>query len=115
MIIDNTKFNLSLNDTSNLRQLIIDNPTLPLLIFCGEESWIGEWHYNQVDVKNPSIQTLTLYKDVWVEEEDYRERLMDDLASQDKYMHMSDKEFYEMVEQKMAETEFAKAIVIYVG
>lgn len=115
MIIDNTKFNLSLNDTSQLRNLILENPDLPLLIFCGEESWQGIWHYNQVDVRNPSIQTLALYDDVWVEEEDYRERLIDDLAQKDEYMHMSDKEFYEMIEQKMADVVFAKAIVMYIG
>lgn len=115
MIIDNTQFNLSLNDTSALRQLILDNPDLPLLVFCGEESWQGIWHYNQADIRNPAIQTLALYDDVWVEYEDYRERLIDDLAREDRYMHMSDKEFYEMIEQKMAEVVFAKAIVMYIG
>ena len=56
-----------------------------------------------------------MYEDVWVEYEDYRERLIDDLAREDTYIYMSDKEFYEMIEQKMEEVVFAKAIVIYIG
>ena len=115
MIIDNTQFDLSLNDTSNLRQLILENPDLPLLIFCGEEAWCGEWTYNQADASRGKIQTLTLYHDVWVDEDDYRERLVDDLCDEEEYKDLSDEEYFKMIDQKVAETVFAKAIVIYVG
>ena len=40
------KIETSLKDTKELRQLIIDNPNLPLLIFAGEESWHD---FEQVD------------------------------------------------------------------
>lgn len=115
MKIDNTKFNLSLNNTSHLRQLILDNPDLPLLIFCGEESWCGEWAYSQADASKGEIKTLTLCDDMWVEEEEYLEWLSDRLNFSGEYMDMSDEEFERMIEQKVEETEFCKAIVIYVG
>jgi hypothetical protein len=116
MIIDNSKFDLSLRDTSNLRKLIIENPDLPLLIFCGEESWLGDWAYNSAPYASKgSIQTLTLYKDCYVGEDDYRDRLIDDLCDEEEYKDLSDEDYYKMIDQKVAETEFCKAIVIYVG
>ena len=33
--MSNTKLPVSLEDTTELRKLIIENPDLPLLIFCG--------------------------------------------------------------------------------
>ena len=115
MIIDNTKFDFSLNDTSNLRQLILENPDLPLLIFAGEEAWGGDWSYTQAYVRNPSIQTLTLYHDEWIDVDDYADRLADDLCYEEEYKDLSDEEYDKMIDQKVAETEFAQAIVIYVG
>jgi hypothetical protein len=115
MKIDNTKFNLSLNNTSHLRQLIIDNPDLPLLIFCGEESWCGEWAYSQADASKGEIQTLTLRNYTWVAEDEYRDWLYDELSFNEAYKDLSDEEYDQMIDQKMAETEFCKAIVIYVG
>ena len=45
MIIDNSKFDFSLNDATKLRKLILENPDLPLLIFAGEESWSDNFAY----------------------------------------------------------------------
>lgn len=115
MKIDNTKFNLSLNNTSHLRQLILDNPDLPLLIFCGEESWCGEWSYNQADASRGEIKTLTLLNDMWVEAEEYREYLSDELCDNEEYKDLSNEEYDKMIDQRVSETEFCKAIVIYVG
>lgn len=115
MIIDNSKFNFSLNDTSNLRQLILDNPDLPLLIFAGEESWQGEWCYNQVDASKGEVRTLTLYRGLWMDEDEYRDALYDDLCDEEEYKDLSNEDYYKMIDQKVAETEFGKAIVIYVG
>lgn len=115
MIIDSKQFHCSLNDTSNLRNLILENPDLPLIIFCGEESWDGNWSYSQADATRGEVQTLTLYNDVWVDEEEYAEKLADDLSFEEAYKDMSDEEFYNMIDQKVAETPFCKAIVIYVG
>lgn len=116
---NDTKLPVSLQDTSNLRQLILDNPDLPLIIFCGDESWDGEHAYNSASASKGSIQELALYDDgwdeTWMEKEEYREKLEDDLYDDEEYKDMSDEEFNNMIDNKIAETEFVRAIVIYVG
>ena len=114
--MNNTNFDCSLNDTSNLRKLILDNPELPLLIFCGEDSWHDEWPYEQANINGgPSIQRLTFYRDCWMDEDDYYDKLRDDLCDYEEYAHMSDEGFDAAVDKLVAETEFVKAIVVYVG
>lgn len=61
------------------------------------------------------IETLTLYDDMWLNEEDYRDKLSDDLCDEEEYKDLSDEEYEKMLDQKIAETEFVKAIVIWVG
>ena len=112
--MNNINFECSLNDTTELRKLILENPELPLLIFCGEEAWSGEWGYELAFANGkPYIEELTLYGDYWVDKDDYEERLRDDLC--DDYADLSDEEYDKMIEQRVEETEFVKAIVIHVG
>lgn len=113
--MNNTSLNCSLNDTTELRNLILENPELPLLIFCGEDSWHDEYPYEQADVGKIGIQELTLYNDCWMDKDDYEDRLSDDLSDQEEYKSLSDKEYNQMIRQKVSETEFVKAIVIYIG
>lgn len=113
--MNNTKLNCSLNDTTILRNLILENPELPVLIFCGEEAWDGEHYYSQADVGKAGIEELTLYKDMWVDKEDYRDKLTDDLSDNEDYINMTDSEYDKMIDEKIAETEFVKAIVIWVS
>lgn len=114
-----TKLPVSLQDTSNLRQLILDNPDLPLIIFCGEESWDGEHTYSSASASKGSIQELTLYDDVynpvWLDKEDYAEKLADDLYDDEEYKDMTSEKFDNMIDDMVARTEFVRAIVIYVG
>jgi len=107
--------NCSLNDTTILRKLIVENPELPLLIFCGEESWHDEYPYEQANASSGEIKELTMYKNYWLDKDDYEDTLSDDLCDKEEYKNMSDDEYNEMIQQKVAETEFIKAIVIYVG
>ena len=104
-----------MNDTTELRNLIIENPDLPLVVFCGEESWHDEWCYEQAEVNSVSIQDLTLYDDIWMDEDDYKEKLSDDLCDAEEYKDLSDEEYDRMLDKKVKETKFVKAIVIYVG
>lgn len=64
---------------------------------------------------NAEIQELTLYSDVWMDKDDYIEKIRDDLAFEEEYINMTDDEYDKMIDQKVNETEFVKAIVIYVG
>lgn len=114
-----TKLPVSLEDTTELRKLIIENPDLPLIVFCGDESWDGEHSYNSAEINSCAIEELTLYdngyEEIWMSKEDYFERLSYDLCDKEEYEDMTDKEYDEMINQKVNETEFVKAIVIYVG
>ena len=113
--MNNTKLNCSLNDTTVLRNLILENPELSLLIFCGEDSWHDEYPYEQADASNDEIKELTLYNGWWLDKVDYEDKLSYDLSDQEEYRNLSDGEYNRMIKQKVAETEFVKAIVIYVG
>ena len=117
MIINNNAVDLSLRekDCANLRELILENPGLPLLIFAGEDAWQGEYSYNQVYASKGRIEHLTLYNNIWMDEDDYSEKLANDLCEEDEYKDMSDKEYFRMIDEKVANTEFCEAIVIYVG
>ena len=43
------------------------------------------------------------------------DRLEDDLCNEDEYKDLSDAEFHKMIAEKFDNTEFVKAIVVYVG
>lgn len=113
--MNNTKLDCSLNDATDLRNIILANPDLPLLVFCGEEAWDGEHHYSQADVDKVGIEELTLYKDMWLDKEDYMDKLTDDLSDNEEYIKMTDSEYKKMIDKKVGETEFVKAIVIWIG
>lgn len=105
----------SLNDTTTLRNLIIQNPDLPLVVFSGEEAWKGEYSYEYSEVSSVRVQELTLYDNCWLDRDDYAETLANDLGNEEEYKALSDAEFEQMICDKVKETEFVKAIVIYVG
>lgn len=111
--MNNTKLPVSLEDTTELRKLIIENPDLPLIVFCGENSWHNWYPYEKVNVNSCDIKELTLYNDWWLDKEDYADTLHLDLAEE--YASMTDEEYDAMIDQKVSETVFVKAIVIYVG
>ena len=111
--MNNTNLPVSLEDTTELRKLIIDKPDLPLIVFCGDDSWHDWYPYEKANVNSCNIKELTLYNDWWLDKEDYGDTLHLDLAEE--YVGMTDEEYDKMVDQKVNETEFVKAIVIYVG
>lgn len=105
----------SLGDTNELRELIIENPDLPLVVFCGEEAWGGEYGYEQAEVMKVGIREMALFGEYWLDKDDYKEELVNDLCDKKEYEDLPDREFEEMVDKKIQETEFVRAIVIYVG
>lgn len=114
--MNNAKLPISLEDTTELRKLIMENPDLPLLFFAGEDAYSDEgYQYSMAYASDASIQELTLYGDVWMDKEDYAEKLSDDLCDEEEYKDMTDDEYDAMIDRKIEETEFVKAIVIYVG
>lgn len=113
--MDDIRALCTLSDTKGLRRLIVENPDLPLLVFCGEDSWSGEYQYETANAATARIEELTLYKDRWLDKDEYGEELSDDLSYREEYEDLSDREFAEMIDKKVAGTEFTRAIVIYVG
>lgn len=113
--MNNTDLPVSLEDTTELRKLIIENPDLSLIVFCGDDSWHDWYPYEKANVNSCDIKELTLYNDWWLDKEDYAERLSNDLADEEEYKDMIDEECDAMIDQKVSETVFVKAIVIYVG
>ena len=115
MIVDSTRFDLSLNDTSNLRNLIIENPELPLIIFAGDEAWSGDASYTMADISSGSVELITLHDDCWFDEDDFREHLIDAMCDEEWARNLTDEEFYAIVDEEIDKTEFIKVIVVYVG
>lgn len=88
---------------------------MPLLIFAGEDAGSGDYGYTQSDVSNVGIQELGLYNDeLWLDKEGFEDKISYELSMDDEYKNLSDEEFKKAVDEKIADTEFAKAIVIYV-
>lgn len=82
----------------------------------GDDAYIDDgYQYSMACASNASIQELTLYSNVWMDKEDYAEKLSDDLCDEEEYKDMTNEEYDKMIDQKVNETEFVKAIVIYVG
>ena len=111
----NLKNMCSLRDTTILRNLILENPDLPVLIFCGEDAWNGEWGYTSAQASSGKVEELTLYNDQWMDRDDYEEALADNLADEEEYKDLSDDDYEKMIQEKVEQTEFVKAIVIWVG
>lgn len=109
------KIKTSLKDTRELRQLIIDNPDLPLIIFAGEESWHDFSSYEMTYAHDIGIEELTSYKDMYLTKDDFEDMLTDDLSCDDEYKNLSDDEFNKMIDDMVIKAEFTKCIVIYVG
>ncbi|MBQ8559066.1 MAG: hypothetical protein IJ439_03675 [Tyzzerella sp.] len=110
------KIPVSMENTEELKKMILENPELPLLIFAGEESYCGEYDYNSVDVKGIKIKELTMDGDRYVERDTMRDKLMnkyyDNFCIGGAYMK---KDLEEFVEKQISRMQFTKAIVIYVG
>ena len=110
-----TRKDCSLSDTTVLRNLILENPELPVLIFCGEDAWNGEWAYTQATASRGEIEELTLYVDQWMDRDEYEDTLSENLADEEEYKDLSDEDYAKMIQEKINQTEFVKAIVIWVG
>lgn len=116
-LIISLKQQCSLQDTTILRNLILENPSLPLLVFVGEEANSGQYVYEarSNSCSNGSVKELTLYKNSWVDKEDYEDELINDCSGMEEFESLTDEEFYDMIDKKVEETEFVKAICVYVG
>lgn len=107
------EFKKYFENTDELKQLILDNPELPLLVFASEDANRGEWGYEQASINNVRISELTVHGDLWLDRDDLEEKLRDELC--DDYPELSDEDFDSMIKDRVNNTEFVKCIVLYVG
>ena len=107
---------VSMKNTEELKKIILENPELPLIIFCGEESYCGEYDYNCADVKEVKIKELVIDGDMYVEKDTMRDKIVhecyENFCIGGAYMQKDHAEFVDKVIGRM---QFTKAIVIYVG
>jgi hypothetical protein len=109
--MNNTNIGTSLDDTKDLRKIILENPDLPLVIFAGEESYCGEYAYNLAEISSVEIKELTLDGEYYIEKEEFEEKLNDRLCDD----YETNEELEKYVKERMESQEFVKTIVIYVG
>lgn len=96
-------------DCKDLKKMIVENPELPLLIFCGEDSYYddGYGYCSQQDAR-VCIQELVLYNNEWIEKSDYRDKLKTD-------GDFSNEEFDKYLDKLVEEVQAIKAICVWVG
>ena len=109
--MNNTKIYTSLDSTTELKKLIVENPDLPLLIFVGEEGYCGEYAYNAADAHGIKIKEVTIHQDMYIDKDDFEDELLDTLSDE----YETEEELKTAAKKIMNETEFVKAIVVYVG
>ena len=109
------KNEVTIPNSSELRQLIVDNPGLPLIIFAGEEAWSGNFPYTAATHVLCKIEELTLFEELWMDKDDYEERLYDDLSDEPGYIGLSEKEYSNAISKIVEATEFIKAITVWLN
>jgi hypothetical protein len=109
-----------LHSTKELRQLIIDNPDLPLIVFASEDANTGDYAYMTCSKVRANISE---YLDciapcndakAYLDREDFAEDMMECYA--DDYPDLSDEEFYQHMEAEIAKYDkyWVKCIAVYV-
>lgn len=93
------------------KKLIIENPTLPIRFFVGEDAWSGEWAYNEAVIMSVSIQETTLHGDEYIELEDFEDALSDELVDE----YEDDEHLEEAVKDIINNTKFEKAICVRIN
>jgi hypothetical protein len=108
-----------LHSGDELRQLIIDNPGLPLLVFAGEDANSGDYSYMSCSSVSASVEEfLDCEQEVeeercFTDREEFEERMRDFYSD----FEGSDSEFDKFIEDKLVAYEpyWKPCIVLYVG
>nr|DAU56345.1 MAG TPA: hypothetical protein [Caudoviricetes sp.] len=123
MEMNETKSSGLLNSAEGLRKLILENPTLPLLVFAGEDCNYGDYSYMSCSYVNASVgEFLDCLQTVndelcFTDRDEFKEEIADRLSCEDGIESLSDKEFDERVEKEAAQYEpyWKPCIILYVN
>lgn len=100
-------------DNKELKNLILENPDLPLLIFATEEANSGEWSTELASCRCHKGFVLDTTKDCWLprddrvymDESDLEEDILNALADEDEYKSLTDEDFNKIVTEKVKALE----------
>lgn len=106
--------------TGKLRQLILENPTLPLLIFASKNANMGNHNYECCTDVYPKISEYLNYiydngETCYLSKEEFKEDLYEKFL--ERYEDLGEKECEELVEKELAEYEscWRRGIIVQVG
>lgn len=105
-----------LNDASELRKLIAENPDLPILCFAGEDANSGnyDWEFCGAHAVKGEVLTCTSFADdyVFIDREDFEDRMRDNYDEFDG----SDAEFDQFIENELVKYDpyWKPCIILYV-
>lgn len=102
-----------LYDCKELRQMIIENPDLPLLVFVGEEAYCDRYSYSCPNNITCSIDDLYLYRDLWLSKDEFEERLQADMENDDYYSGWTDEQFFNELKEWIEKSISKRAICVW--
>lgn len=108
-----------LHSADELKQLIVENPDLPILVFAGDYANNGDYpymSYSHVSVEKGEFLDCEQQIDeckCYTDRDDFEEDVADVLAGEEQYKDLTDDEFDVLVEQTVNEyNEFWKSCII---
>lgn len=99
-----------------LKDLIKENPTLPIKVFVADDAICGEFSREEGYISSVHIDKLALleegWQSIWCNEEDYPDSLYDYLTYEEE---LKGEELEAKFNEEMAKVKFEKFIVINIG
>ena len=117
------RYNWPLHATDELRQLIIDNPGLPLLVMAGADAYSDDYSpglalCNRVKASLGEVLDNEDFDDEWVitDRDELEERIRENPDFVDEHSGLSDEEFDKAVEErvKLYDDDWVDAIIVTV-
>ncbi len=96
---------------NELKNIIIENPNLPIRFFIGEDGNCGECNYEENSINDVVVDSLTLYEGRYYNEEDFGEELYGYLYNEFESEEKLNKHIDEIIKSK----DFKKAICVFIG
>lgn len=108
-----------LHSADELKQLIVENPDLPILVFAGDDSNNGDYPYMSCShISAEKGEFLDFEQQIdeckcYTDRDDFEDDVYTVLEGEEQYDNLSDEEFDSVVKQKIAEyDEFWKHCII---
>lgn len=114
-------FNI-IKDSTELRQLIAENPELPIVVMCEGEACVDDFAYTYMSKVRAYVGEIldcetpyAVY--IFDDREDFVERISDSMCYEEDYANLPDEEFDKAAEAKAAAYDqyWKKAIIIHAG